>query len=161
MQKYAQDAMAYVLYYGRPDLFIPFTCNPACNEIQQLSLPGQSQVDEIDDVICIEIPWADFNMDLHAVIIKNMIHGPCGTLNPSSPFMVDGKGSKKFPRAFIANTITGNDGYHRTATAGSDVVQSGRPIFDDFFQHLWPYIGNNTANVVFQMVKHLWFIRID
>ncbi|GFU44044.1 uncharacterized protein TNCV_4963561 [Trichonephila clavipes] len=23
-----------------------------------------------------------------------------------------------------------------TATAGSDVVQSGRPIFDDFFQHL-------------------------
>ncbi|GFU79876.1 hypothetical protein TNCV_577561 [Trichonephila clavipes] len=48
-----------------------------------------------------------------------------------------------------------------TATAGSDVVQSGRPIFDDFFQHLWPYIGNNTANVVFQMVKRLWRIRID
>ncbi|GFX34437.1 uncharacterized protein TNCV_3656751 [Trichonephila clavipes] len=48
-----------------------------------------------------------------------------------------------------------------TATAGSNVVQSGRPIFDDFFQHLWPYIGNNTANVVFQMVKRLWLIRID
>ncbi|GFU70675.1 hypothetical protein TNCV_3292301 [Trichonephila clavipes] len=42
-----------------------------------------------------------------------------------------------------------------TATAGSDVVKSERPIFDDFFQHLWPYIGNNTANVVFQMVKSL------
>ncbi|GFV74176.1 hypothetical protein TNCV_2848951 [Trichonephila clavipes] len=49
----------------------------------------------------------------------------------------------------------------KTATAGSDVVQSGPPIFDDFFQHLWPYIGNNTANVVFQMVKRLWLIRID
>ncbi|GFT46992.1 odorant receptor [Trichonephila clavipes] len=49
----------------------------------------------------------------------------------------------------------------RTATAGSDVVQSGRPIFDDFFQHLWPYIGNNTANVVFQIVKLLGLIRID
>ncbi|GFW09479.1 hypothetical protein TNCV_3995861 [Trichonephila clavipes] len=48
-----------------------------------------------------------------------------------------------------------------TATAGSDVVQSGRPIFDDFFQHLWPYIGNNTVNVVFQMAKRLWLIRID
>ncbi|GFV43101.1 hypothetical protein TNCV_1409981 [Trichonephila clavipes] len=35
------------------------------------------------------------------------------------------------------------------------------PIFDDFFQHLWPYIGNNTANVVFQMIKRLWLIRID
>ncbi|GFY06046.1 uncharacterized protein TNCV_3863501 [Trichonephila clavipes] len=50
----------------------------------------------------------------------------------------------------------------QTATAGSDVVQSGRPIFDDFFQHLWPYIiGNNTANVAFKMVKRLWLIRID
>ncbi|GFX70154.1 hypothetical protein TNCV_4615921 [Trichonephila clavipes] len=48
-----------------------------------------------------------------------------------------------------------------TATAGSDVVQSGRPIFDDFFQYLWPYSGNNTVNVVFQMVKRLWLIRID
>ncbi|GFS47784.1 uncharacterized protein TNCV_3597971 [Trichonephila clavipes] len=50
---------------------------------------------------------------------------------------------------------------HWTATAGSDVVQSGRPIFDDFFQHLLPYLGNNTANVVFQMVKRLCLIRID
>ncbi|GFX04997.1 hypothetical protein TNCV_2249801 [Trichonephila clavipes] len=48
--------------------------------------------------------------------------------------------------------------FKMTAT---DVVQSGRPIFDDFFQHLWPYIGNNTASVVFQMVKRLWLIRID
>ncbi|GFU95803.1 hypothetical protein TNCV_4903951 [Trichonephila clavipes] len=48
--------------------------------------------------------------------------------------------------------------YKKTATA---VVESGRPIFDDFFQHLWPYIGNNTVNVVFQMVKRLWLIRID
>ncbi|GFU57585.1 adhesion G protein-coupled receptor B2 [Trichonephila clavipes] len=53
------------------------------------------------------------------------------------------------------------DFWHMTTTAGSDVVQSGRPIFDDIFQHLWPYIGNNTANVVFQMVKRLWLIRID
>ncbi|GFX76705.1 hypothetical protein TNCV_664121 [Trichonephila clavipes] len=48
-----------------------------------------------------------------------------------------------------------------TATAGSDVVQSGLQIFDDFFQHLWPYIGNNRTNVVFQMVKRLWLIRIN
>ncbi|GFW24778.1 transposase [Trichonephila clavipes] len=51
--------------------------------------------------------------------------------------------------------------FKMTATVGSDVVQSGCPIFDDFFQHLWPYIGNNTANVVFQMVERLWLIRID
>ncbi|GFU85982.1 hypothetical protein TNCV_3069841 [Trichonephila clavipes] len=49
----------------------------------------------------------------------------------------------------------------RTAMAGSDVVQSGHTIFDDFFQHFRPYINNNMANVVFQMVKRLWLIRID
>ncbi|GFU09989.1 hypothetical protein TNCV_1796951 [Trichonephila clavipes] len=42
-----------------------------------------------------------------------------------------------------------------------DVVQSDVQISDDFFQHLWPYIGNNTSNVVLQMVKRLWLIRID
>ncbi|GFX38145.1 hypothetical protein TNCV_3837441 [Trichonephila clavipes] len=54
-----------------------------------------------------------------------------------------------------------NPDVRKTGTDGSDVVQSGRSIFDDFFQHLWPYIGNNTVNVVFQMVKRLWLIRID
>ncbi|GFS83193.1 hypothetical protein TNCV_1287681 [Trichonephila clavipes] len=54
-----------------------------------------------------------------------------------------------------------NNQYGGTATAGSDVVKSGRPIFDECFQNLWPYIGNNTVNVVFQMVKCLWLIRID
>ncbi|GFU87697.1 hypothetical protein TNCV_2042811 [Trichonephila clavipes] len=47
-----------------------------------------------------------------------------------------------------------------TATAGSDVVQSGRPIFDDF-SNICGRISDNTANVVFQMVKRLWLIRID
>ncbi|GFW91603.1 hypothetical protein TNCV_4500221 [Trichonephila clavipes] len=59
------------------------------------------------------------------------------------------------------STLSRSNSDRLTATAGSDVVQSGRPIFDDFFQHLRPYIGKNTANVVFQMVKRLWLIRID
>ncbi|GFW13716.1 hypothetical protein TNCV_2105401 [Trichonephila clavipes] len=65
--------------------------------------------------------------------------------------LVEALGSNALPYRTLA----------RTATAGSNVVQSGHAIFDDFFQHLWPYIGNNTANVFFQMVKRLWLIRID
>ncbi|GFT50242.1 hypothetical protein TNCV_3622931 [Trichonephila clavipes] len=60
-----------------------------------------------------------------------------------------------------SHTLLNKNKEKKTATAGSDVVQSGHPIFDDFFQYLWPYIGNNTANVVLQMVKRLWLIRID
>ncbi|GFV95089.1 hypothetical protein TNCV_3708841 [Trichonephila clavipes] len=70
--------------------------------------------------------------------------------------------AQRLPGVHPDHTATASGrGSNGTATAGSDVVQSGRPIFDDFFQHLWPYIGNNTANVVFQMIKRLWLIRID
>ncbi|GFW92798.1 hypothetical protein TNCV_1735911 [Trichonephila clavipes] len=84
--------------------------------------------------------------------------------NISSPSFGGGEGTSlgDVPRA--AATIFADGTRQRrcqTTTAGSDVVQSGRLIFDDFFQHLWPYIGHNTANVIFQMVKRLWLIRID
>ncbi|GFV73603.1 hypothetical protein TNCV_1269831 [Trichonephila clavipes] len=64
-------------------------------------------------------------------------------------------------RQELGNRIYKGCFFERTPTTGSDVVQSRRPIFNDFFQHLWPYIGNNTANAVFQIVKRLWLIRID
>lgn len=40
-----------------------------------------------------------------------MVHGPCGDINTNSPCMVDGKCSKRYPRALLAETVTGNDGY--------------------------------------------------
>lgn len=70
-------------------------------------------IDKIDYVICTEIPWADINKELHAVIIKNMIHKPYGALNPSLPCMADGKSCKQYSRAFTVNTVTGDDGYLR------------------------------------------------
>lgn len=35
MHEYAQDALTYVQRYGRPDLFITFTCNPTWSEITE------------------------------------------------------------------------------------------------------------------------------
>ena len=40
-----------------------------------------------------------------------MIHGPCGTFNPNSPCMADGKGSKQYPWGLVAETITEKCGY--------------------------------------------------
>lgn len=170
MHEYAQDAMTYVRQYGRPDLFITFTCNPQGIEIKQLLFPGQSTIDrhditarvfkqklislkdfivkqhifgparcwmysvewqkrglphahiliwlidkirpdEIDDIISAEIPDPQTDSELFEVVTKNMIHGPCGKNNPQSPCMIDGKCSKRYPRALLADTITGNDGY--------------------------------------------------
>lgn len=44
---------------------------------------------EVDEVISAEIPNEEVDPGLHEVVIKNMIHGPCGTLNQNAPCMVD------------------------------------------------------------------------
>ncbi|GAB1865879.1 ATP-dependent DNA helicase [Camponotus japonicus] len=48
MHEYAQDAMTYVRVYGRPDLFITFTCNPTWDEIKEFFLGGLSSSDRHD-----------------------------------------------------------------------------------------------------------------
>ncbi len=40
-----QDAMAIVREYGKPDLFITFTCNPSWDEISEHLLPNQQAFD--------------------------------------------------------------------------------------------------------------------
>ncbi|XP_054711418.1 uncharacterized protein LOC129221007 [Uloborus diversus] len=48
MHERTQDAMTYVRSYGRPDLFITFTCNPTWNEIKAELFPGQKPQDRHD-----------------------------------------------------------------------------------------------------------------
>jgi len=40
--------MTYVRHYGRPDLFITFTCNPNWEEVQALLLTGQQSIHRHD-----------------------------------------------------------------------------------------------------------------
>lgn len=185
MHEYAQDAMTYVRNYGRPDLFITFTCNPNWGEILKCLLPGQSQTDrhditarvfkqklksmmdlivkhevygpircwmysiewqkrglphahiliwcvdkiqpnDIDNIICAEIPDSTIDPELFEIVTKNMVHGPCGALNIHSPCMNDGKCSKRYPRQLTSETITGNDGYPQYRRRSTD--DNGRSI---------------------------------
>ncbi|KAL6742466.1 hypothetical protein Aduo_015614 [Ancylostoma duodenale] len=66
---------------------------------------------QIDSIISAEIPNPDQEPGLYEIITKNMIHGPCGPLNPNSPCMKDRKCTKRYPREFIQETQAGNDGY--------------------------------------------------
>nr|XP_047141325.1 uncharacterized protein LOC124816255 [Hydra vulgaris] len=70
----------------------------------------------IDNLICAEIPDPIVNCELYDIIKTCMIHGPCGILNPNSPCMKDGVCSIKYPKDFNANTVAvhnGNPRYRR------------------------------------------------
>ena len=50
MHQNYQDAMAIVTKYGKPDLFITFTCNPTWKDIQNALFPGQKAQERPDIV---------------------------------------------------------------------------------------------------------------
>lgn len=61
--------------------------------------------DEVDDIISAEIPYPIADPELHEIVRTQMVHGPCGALNPKSPCMVDGKCTKRYPRPLVAETV--------------------------------------------------------
>ncbi|UYV74337.1 hypothetical protein LAZ67_11003112 [Cordylochernes scorpioides] len=78
-----------------------------------LWLTNMIRPNQIDEVIQAEIPDINLDPELHAIVIKQMVHGPCGVLNTNSPCMKDGKCSKKYPKGFCETTSTTEDGYPR------------------------------------------------
>jgi hypothetical protein len=68
-------------------------------------------IEDYDNIISAEIPDPELHPSAYATVIKSMIHGPCGLLNPKSPCMVDGHCSKNFPKQFQECTLENEDGY--------------------------------------------------
>ena len=67
--------------------------------------------DKIDDAVCAEIPDPTLDPELHQIVVSNMVHGPCGSINPDSPCMELGHCSKTYPRPFLQETQLGADSY--------------------------------------------------
>lgn len=60
--------------------------------------------DQIDNVISADIPDPSTDPDLHEIVIKNIIQGPCGIINPNSICMADGKCTKNIPDNCLTQT---------------------------------------------------------
>ncbi|CEP19617.1 hypothetical protein [Parasitella parasitica] len=67
--------------------------------------------DAYDDMISAEIPDIHTHPLAYQTVTRNMIHGPCGLLNPDAPCMLNGECQKKIPKSFQPVTELGTNGY--------------------------------------------------
>jgi hypothetical protein len=67
--------------------------------------------EQINDIVRAEIPSQLQNPRLHEIVLKHMIHGPCGSENLFSPCMVNGECSKGFPKEFLQQTEGNVNGF--------------------------------------------------
>ncbi|XP_024011330.1 uncharacterized protein LOC112086593 [Eutrema salsugineum] len=67
--------------------------------------------DDIDKIICAEIPDKDIDPALYEIVGDVMMHGPCGALNKDSVCMAEGKCTKYFPKLFSPITKIDDVGY--------------------------------------------------
>ncbi|XP_053164950.1 uncharacterized protein LOC128350575 [Hemicordylus capensis] len=84
----------------------------------------------IDSIVSAEIPDIETTPQLHAIITKHMIHGPCGIQNKHSPCMSNEKCTKEFPKEYQEQTIANRNGYpkYRRRNTGKSNKQKGKPI---------------------------------
>ncbi|CAA0837474.1 Unknown protein, partial [Striga hermonthica] len=134
-----QDAMAICRWAGYPDLFITFTCNPKWPEILRFLGPRNLRPEDRPDIVC-----RVFRSKLKQLIKdfrhnqmfgkEHMIHGPCGLARKQSPCMVDGKCSKRFPKAFLEFTSVDDEGYprYRRRDNGRHIEKNGVVVHNGF-----------------------------
>ncbi|CAH1415436.1 unnamed protein product [Lactuca virosa] len=134
MQNYL-DAMSLCKWFGYPDFFITFTCNPKWPEVQRFlkdtPLHPEDRPDilfeYVDPYISAEIPNINEDPELYSLVREFMIHGPCGAENFNCPCMVDRKCSKNFPKQFCNHTSVDSNGFplYRRRNDGNVVEKSG------------------------------------
>ncbi|KAI5400718.1 hypothetical protein KIW84_065544 [Lathyrus oleraceus] len=59
---------------------------------------------DYDSMVRAEIPKLECEPQLHEVVVKHMIHGPCSIINRKYPCMKDGHCKKRYPKQFLDET---------------------------------------------------------
>ena len=99
-------------------------------------------LEDYDSIVCTEISYEKEFPELHKIVAKFMMHGPCGLSNPNSPCMEDGKCTKKFPKDFVDSTCAG-DGYpyYRRRNDGKQVTKNKIPLDNRYVVPYNPYLS--------------------
>lgn len=107
----------------KKELFGPVAAYTFAIEFQKRGLPHVhmliilkqgykiNTIEQIDAFISAEIPDKNQHPHLHAMVVKHMLHGPCGQLNPQNACMQDGKCRNSYPKSYCSETLICPDGY--------------------------------------------------
>jgi len=123
-QKYFGETLAYVYVIefqkrGLPHIHLLITLKQNCKILNS---------ETVDKFISAEIPDPNENENLHNIVMKHMIHGPCGDW-----CLINDKCSKHFPKSFQSETIMDEDGYpqYRRRNNGLLYERPGRYVVDN------------------------------
>lgn len=100
--------------------------------------------DDIDTVISARWPDPEHEPKLFDTVKRCMVHGPCGTQNPNSPCMENGKCTKGFPKPFQSRTSMDRDGYpaYRRPDDGRSYEVRGHLVNNQFVIPYNPFLSS-------------------
>ena len=101
--------MHYILDIVKSIFFGLSSGLPHCHLL--LWLEKKIHSSDIDSIISAELPDPNEDPELFEIVTSNMIHGPCEGVNNNSPCMSDRHCSKRYPKTFVEETQTNDDGY--------------------------------------------------
>jgi hypothetical protein len=87
---------------------------------------------DIDSIVSAQLPDPITQPLLYETISTSMLHGPCGSINPKAPCMVDKKCSKRYPKEFREHTVMNQNGYPDYARPDNGrTVQKRGHVYDN------------------------------
>ncbi|KAG5556067.1 hypothetical protein RHGRI_006626 [Rhododendron griersonianum] len=97
---------------------------------------------KFDEFISAEIPDKDKYPHLYAMVIRHMMHGPCGELNGANVCMKKGKCKNHYPRQFAEETLLATDGYpiYRRRADNKQVKVRGHMLDNKWVVPYNPYL---------------------
>lgn len=112
---------------------------PHAHIAMQVDNGGSLSCDDINHFVRATIPGPEeYDGRLREIVLKHMVHGPCGNKNINAPCMDNFKCSKAFPKPAEDNTYIDDRGYiHYRRFATSEVQLKNKGIIND--QWIVPY----------------------
>uniref|UniRef100_I1QF23 ATP-dependent DNA helicase n=2 Tax=Oryza glaberrima TaxID=4538 RepID=I1QF23_ORYGL len=101
-----------------------------------------TSADQYDRIVSAELPDKKKYRELYDMVVKHMMHGPCGPLNGKCQCMRDGKCRNNYPREFNPTTSQGKDSYplYRRRNDSKSRMVRGHPLDNRWVVPYNPYL---------------------